>query len=132
MATEVDQSAIVYNTGKAYYGDDQMYKSQIASFEVLSLDPLVENIHMAWKNKDYNELCRHATKLKNAAGSVAAIRLQTATESLIEVSQDKNENDIATNYGTFLFEARCLKVNIGKYTESPPHLETIDLFSTLV
>lgn len=68
MAAEVDQSAIVYNTGKAYYGDDQMFRDQIASFEVFSLDPTIESIHMAWKNKDHKEVARHASKLKGAAG----------------------------------------------------------------
>ena len=68
MAAEVDQSAIVYSTGKAYYGDDQMFRDQIASFEVMSLDPELETLHMAWKNKDFKEIVRHGSKLKNAAG----------------------------------------------------------------
>jgi hypothetical protein len=68
MATEVDQSAIVYNTGKAYYGDDDMFRGQIASFEMLSLDPLTESIHQSWKNKDWPEVIRHGSKLKSAAG----------------------------------------------------------------
>lgn len=68
MATEVDQSAIVYNTGKAYYGDDQMFRDQIASFELMTLDPSIESIHMAWKNKDLKEVARQASRLKGAAG----------------------------------------------------------------
>ena len=68
MAAEVDQSAIVYNTGKAYYGDDQMFRSQICSFEMFSLDPAVDGIHTAWKNKDHKEMGRLASRLKSAAG----------------------------------------------------------------
>ena len=42
MTAEVDQSAIAYNTGLAYYGDDQVFRNQIYGFEVMTLDPTVE------------------------------------------------------------------------------------------
>lgn len=68
MTAEVDQSAIAYNTGMAYYGDDQVFRSQIYGFEVMTLDPTVESLHMAWKNNDAKLIERLAAKLKGAAG----------------------------------------------------------------
>jgi hypothetical protein len=68
MTAEVDQSAIAYNTGLAYYGDDQVFRNQIYGFEVMTLDPTAEALHMAWKTKNMPEIARLGTKLRAAAG----------------------------------------------------------------
>lgn len=67
MTADVDQSAIAYNTGMSYYGDDQMFRSQICSFETMTLDPELEEVHEAWKSKNYPEIARRVQKLKGAA-----------------------------------------------------------------
>ena len=60
---------------------------------------------------------------------MAAIRLQAACEGLVEAIERAKELDIQANYGSFLYEVRCLKANIVKYTESKPMLENVDLYS---
>lgn len=61
---------------------------------------------------------------------MAAIRLQSAADSLVEAANQGREQDVTVSYGTFLYEARCLKANISKYTETSASLETVDVYGT--
>ena len=64
MATEVDQSAIQFNTGLGYYGDANMFRAQLESFESMTLEPCVDEIHNAWMTNNLETVEREARKLK--------------------------------------------------------------------
>lgn len=64
MATEVDQSAIQFNTGLSYYGDTNMFRAQLESFESMTLDLCVEEIHKAWMSNNFDTIERESKKLK--------------------------------------------------------------------
>lgn len=61
---------------------------------------------------------------------MAAVRLQTSLDSLLEACKGGQEHEVAAQYGTFLYEARCLKANVGKHTMAKPALDAIDLCSS--
>jgi hypothetical protein len=68
MATDVDQSAIQYQTGLGYYGDEQMFKSQLLTFDSMTLEPAVQRIHMGWKSGDFQTVEKESRRIKGAAG----------------------------------------------------------------
>lgn len=60
--------AINMKLGMSYYGDEAMFKTQLASFDTVTLDPQVEAIHQAWKSAYYSEMERGLRAIKSSAG----------------------------------------------------------------
>ena len=63
----IDQSALHLQTGIGYYGDEQLYLSQLATYDTLALSPAVERIHQAWKARDLKALEKEAGKVRRSA-----------------------------------------------------------------
>ena len=66
-AGNIDQSALHLQTGIGYYGDEQLYVSQLSTFDTLTLNPSVDRIHQAWKSRDLKTLEKEAGKVKRSA-----------------------------------------------------------------
>ena len=63
---------------------------------------------------------------------MAAVQLQTVTEKLTEVARDGLETEMNDTYMSFLYEVRCLKANMAKYTDQPAAFDPVDTYSKLV
>lgn len=69
MSTTGD-NPINMKLGMSYYGDEQVFKSQLVNFDTVTLDPQLSLIHEAWKSSNYGVMEREVRKIKSAAGYV--------------------------------------------------------------
>jgi HPt (histidine-containing phosphotransfer) domain-containing protein len=122
-----ESGALNYRLGLSYYGDEQLYKSQLGSFESMTLDPALHETHQAWKNQDLKSLEKCVRKIKMGASSIAAPKLQIAAEKLEEViTKGQTGVPLDKAYGNFLAEARYVKMSISKITENTMNLNGVE------
>jgi hypothetical protein len=57
------------------------------------------------------------------------VRLQNVARELEDSAILKNPQDVERTYGVFLYEVRCLKANMAKYSKEAVSLNSIDLIS---
>ena len=68
MTTSGGDQPINHKLGLSYYGDEQVFKSQLSNFDTLTLDPQLALIHETWKTSNYSSMEREVRKVKSGAG----------------------------------------------------------------
>ena len=63
-----DFVSIDYKLGLSYYGDHNMYKMQLSSFDTMTLEDCLQSMYDNWRNKDIKGVERDSRKLKGASG----------------------------------------------------------------
>lgn len=56
--------------GMSYYGDEAVFKSQLANFDSMQLDPQLKAVHDAWKASSWSTMEREVRKVKAGSGYV--------------------------------------------------------------
>ena len=65
---EYDGHSIDYNLGLSYYGDVELYKQQLLSFETLTLESAVQALQDAWREGDMKTMEKESRRLRGAGG----------------------------------------------------------------
>lgn len=63
-----DDSIIDLKKAIGTYGDEQMFKQQLATFDTLSFEPGLSLIHNAWLTKDWKQMEKETKKMKAESG----------------------------------------------------------------
>lgn len=61
-------TSIDYKLGLSYYGDHNMYKMQLSSFDAMTVEDCLQSMFDCWRNKDLKGLERDSRKLRGASG----------------------------------------------------------------
>ena len=68
MQADGDENSVInLKQGMATYGDEQLFKNQVASVDSMTLEPGLVEMHEGWRKKDWRIVEKEAKKAKNSA-----------------------------------------------------------------
>lgn len=54
--------------GMSYYGDEGVFKSMLANYDAMQLDPQTKAVHDSWKAANWSIMERDVRKVKSGCG----------------------------------------------------------------